>query len=46
MSVNFGAGKQTIDFSAPNPQPMERLRVAAERLAWISCDWPTPMLHR
>lgn len=29
LAVNFGAGKQTIDFSAPNPQPMERVRVAA-----------------
>lgn len=29
MTVNFGAGKQTIDFSAPNPQSMERMRVAA-----------------
>lgn len=29
MRVNFGAGKQTIDFSAPNPQPMEKLWVAA-----------------
>ena len=29
LAVNFGAGKQTIDFSAPNPQPMERVRVTA-----------------
>lgn len=29
LTVNFGAGKQTIDFSAPNPQAMERVRVAA-----------------
>ena len=29
LAVNFGAGRQTIDSSAPNPQPMERVRVTA-----------------
>ena len=29
LAVNFGAGRQIIDFSLPNPQPMEQIRVTA-----------------
>ncbi|MCU0403255.1 MAG: hypothetical protein MUE99_01815 [Chitinophagaceae bacterium] len=29
LTINFGAGKQVVDFSAPNPQPLERIKVAA-----------------